>query len=162
MPLCSTCNSLPLRALDRLYNSDDKTQQASRLDHVSWLTSYEDEYEDDANPGYSYFRLRPWRTHKTIRQIHDEAPKCDLCRIFSLQLSTPFSEEKSCGSVHMREDGLFGSTIKPGEDDTVVMVFGKDHMVMHCVSASVWQAYFSVRTITGKCYHSKHYTTVLM
>jgi hypothetical protein len=162
MPLCSTCNSLPLRALDRLYNSDDKTKRASRLDHVSWLTSDEDENDEDANPGGFYFRLRPWRTHKTIRQIHDSAPKCDLCRIFSLQLSTPFSEEKSCGSVHMREDGYLGSTSKPGDDETISMVFGKYHMVMYRVSNPEWQAYFSVRTITGRCYHSKYCTTVLM
>jgi hypothetical protein len=46
MSLCSTCTSIPFRALDRLYHSDAKTKLAAVLENVVWLDKSNSKFEE--------------------------------------------------------------------------------------------------------------------
>jgi hypothetical protein len=83
MPLCSTCNSIPFRALDRIIYADEKTKLASGLKNVVWFSLTGEEFNNDIEPESGYPRLWPWMKLKTVQQIYEEAPKCDLCQVIT-------------------------------------------------------------------------------
>jgi hypothetical protein len=179
MPLCSTCESIPFRALDRLVGLDVETKLAAGLENVVWLNfshgELKDEDENNTEPKRSHLIYRPWVRHKTVQQIYEEAPKCVLCRILCLEPSTTSSEEELYDGANLRE-GFFNLSSTSGVssgNEIIWMMFEKDYIKichgnqtrpdnLYPMDTPKLEAYFSVRNITGSCYHSKDSKQVLM
>jgi hypothetical protein len=144
MPLCSACNSIPFRDIDRLIHSDTKTKLAAGVENVVWLNSARQEFHSANNKDAFFW---PWMKHKTLRKFYDESPKCVLCHLICHELNTTPGQEVS----HNSSTSAVGDS---SGEETIWMAVGKDYIeVRHGTYAEpdyLWAVYMSVRSITGK------------
>jgi hypothetical protein len=169
MALCSTCKSIPFRAIDRVFESDKKTMLAAGLENVLWVNPSHTQVENKYGP------LRAWVKLKTIQKVYEEAPNCVLCRTICLAPITTPGEEVAYDIAHRRE-GLFTSSSIRGDlrgNEIIWMKVVKDCIEIRRgnhtrpeskapMEPAIFAACFSVRTVTGMQYYLHHDEQVLI
>jgi hypothetical protein len=162
MALCSTCNSIPFRSLDRLYRSDAKTKLAAGLENVLWLdTKHRDIQKFRPLGPQSPHLLTPWVKHRMVQQIHDEALECVLCRMLYLEPNSMPGKKMSYDSADLRESFSSPSSYTDehtNDNDIIWMKFDGSIEIFpgnHTRPVEYWEqpkckARFLVRNITGK------------
>jgi hypothetical protein len=175
MSLCSTCTSIPFRALDRLFHSDAKTKLAAVLENVVWLDKSNSKFEEksencavankyhkesaDEEQDAEEPELHPWFKHKRAQQISEDASECVLCRFISFELSAMPEERTPYDGEHL--EGFYGSSSTSGDSskNEVIWIKIRKNFFEICrenlirsgtLNRTVW-----LRSIAGKYDHSK-------
>jgi hypothetical protein len=149
MPLCSACNSIPFREIERLYPSDTETKLAAGLENVVWLNWSGGEF---GSPGNKPVFVWPCIRHKTLQQFYDESEKCVLCQLICRERRERFRQEGWYDS----STSIIGDSSR---EEIIWMKISRKWIDVnrgtYAAPDGSWIVDISVRTITGK----QHYST---